>query len=73
MKENGSSPPEIVAATGCSRQTIYPLWNKWRKSKNKEKTIEVKNAADHSDMDAPLREYRKKNYKEFSLINILTR
>jgi transposase len=42
MKENGSSPTEIVAATGCSRQTIYPLWNKWKKSKNKERTIAVK-------------------------------
>jgi DNA invertase Pin-like site-specific DNA recombinase len=31
MKENGSSPTEIAAATGCSRQTIYPLWNKWKK------------------------------------------
>jgi transposase len=42
MKENGSNPTEIVAATGCSRQTIYPLWNKWKKSKNKAKTIAVK-------------------------------
>jgi transposase len=42
MKENGSSPTEIVAAAGCSRQAIYPLWNIWKKSKNKEKVIEVK-------------------------------
>jgi transposase len=42
MKENGGSPTEIVAATGCSRQVIYPLWNKWKKSRNKEKSIEVK-------------------------------
>jgi transposase len=42
MKGNGSSPREIVAATGCSRQTIYSLWNKWEKSKNKEKVIAVK-------------------------------
>jgi transposase len=42
MKENGGSPTEIVAATGCSRQTIYPLWNKWKKSRNKEKAIAVK-------------------------------
>jgi hypothetical protein len=34
MKENGGSPTEIAAATGCSRQTIYPLWNKWKKSRN---------------------------------------
>jgi transposase len=42
MKENGASPSEIVAATGCSRQTIYPLWNKWKKSKNKQRAITVK-------------------------------
>jgi transposase len=42
MKENGGSPSEIVAATGCSRQAIYPLWNNWKKSRNKEKTITVK-------------------------------
>jgi transposase len=42
MKENGGSPSEIVAATGCSRQTIYSLWNKWRRSKYKEKAVEVK-------------------------------
>ena len=42
MKENGSTPSEITAATGCSRQAIYPLWNRWKKSKNKEKTIAVK-------------------------------
>jgi transposase len=42
MKENGSSPSEIVAATGCSRQVIYPLWNNWKKSKNKEKAVAVK-------------------------------
>jgi transposase len=42
MKENGSSPTEITAATGCSRQVIYPLWNKRKKSKNKEKSIGMK-------------------------------
>ncbi|MDR2477741.1 MAG: helix-turn-helix domain-containing protein [Treponema sp.] len=35
MKENGSSPSEIAAATGCSRQAIYPLWKDWKKSKTK--------------------------------------
>jgi transposase len=42
MKENGSSPAEITAATGCSRQTIYPLWNKRTRSKNREKAVAVK-------------------------------
>jgi transposase len=42
MKENGHSPTEIVAATGCSRQAIYPLWKNWRRSKTKEKAIAVK-------------------------------
>jgi transposase len=37
MKENGSSPTEIVAATGCSRKTIYPLFERWKKSKSKDK------------------------------------
>jgi hypothetical protein len=40
--ENGSSPSAIAAATGCSRQVIYPLWNNWKKSKNKEKAAAVK-------------------------------
>jgi transposase len=42
MKENGSGAAEIAAATGCSRQAIYPLWNKWKNSKNKGKIIAVK-------------------------------
>jgi transposase len=42
MKENGGSPSEIVAATGCSRQVIYQLWNNWKKSRNKGKIITVK-------------------------------
>ncbi|MDR1030436.1 MAG: transposase [Treponema sp.] len=42
MKENGCSPSEIVATTGCSRQAIYLLWNDLKKTKNKEKTITVK-------------------------------
>jgi DNA invertase Pin-like site-specific DNA recombinase len=29
MKENGCSPMEIVQATGCFRQAIYPIWDKW--------------------------------------------
>jgi transposase len=37
MKENGYRPAEIVQATGCSRQSIYPLWNKWRNSKGRGK------------------------------------
>jgi transposase len=37
MKQNGCSPVEIVRATGCSRQSIYPLWNKWKDSKGKAK------------------------------------
>jgi transposase len=37
MKENGYGPTEIVQATGCSRQSIYPLWNKWQNSKEREK------------------------------------
>ena len=41
MKENGSSPAEIVIATSCSRQAIYPLWKNRRKSKTNEKTIAV--------------------------------
>ncbi|MDR0382907.1 MAG: hypothetical protein LBH50_02860 [Spirochaetaceae bacterium] len=48
MKENGSGPSEIAAAAGCSRQSVYPLWNKWKKSKSKfkeQKIIAVKNAA----------------------------
>jgi DNA invertase Pin-like site-specific DNA recombinase len=56
MKERGSSPSEIVAATSCSRQAIYPLWNQWKKnkSKNKEaKIIAIKNAVNHTDTDVP--------------------
>jgi transposase len=41
MKENGSSPSEITAATGCSRQSIYPLWNTWKKSKSKYKDQKI--------------------------------
>lgn len=41
MKERGSSPSEIVAATGCSRQAIYPLWNQWKKSKSKNKEAKI--------------------------------
>jgi transposase len=37
MKKNGYRPAEIVQATGCSRQSIYPLWNKWQNRKGREK------------------------------------
>jgi DNA invertase Pin-like site-specific DNA recombinase len=30
MKKNGCSPMEIVQATGCSRQVIYPIWSRWK-------------------------------------------
>ncbi|MHB9294182.1 hypothetical protein Holit_03309 [Hollandina sp. SP2] len=41
MKENGNSPPELGAPTGCSHQALYPSWNNWKKSSNKETSIEV--------------------------------
>jgi len=34
MKEGGYSEQEIVAATGCSRQVIYPLWEKYKRDKD---------------------------------------
>jgi transposase len=34
MKESGYSEDEIVAATGCSRQAIYPLWHKYKRCKD---------------------------------------
>ena len=34
MKESGYREDEIVAATGCSRQAIYPLWNKYKRCKD---------------------------------------
>jgi transposase len=37
MKKNGCRAAEIVEATGCSRQAIYPLWNTWKKSKSRHK------------------------------------
>jgi DNA invertase Pin-like site-specific DNA recombinase len=67
MKENGSSPSEITAATGCSRQSIYPLWNTWKKSKSKykdQKILAVKNAASLSDTGAPLRRHRRNRYRK---------
>jgi transposase len=36
MKENGFTEKQIIAATGCSRQAIYLLWNKWKKGKSPE-------------------------------------
>jgi transposase len=47
MKESGASENEILAATGCSRQVIYKLWNQWRECPQKhreEKVIKVKAA-----------------------------
>jgi transposase len=35
MKESGYSEQEIVAATGCSRQVIYPLWAKYKRDKDR--------------------------------------
>jgi transposase len=41
MKESGKSVSKIVTATGCSRNVVTPLWNKWIKSRsiNKEDAI----------------------------------
>jgi transposase len=41
MKEGGYSEKEIIAATGCSRQTISPLWDKYKKSENKDDLFQV--------------------------------
>jgi transposase len=42
MKESGYSEQEIVAATGCSRQVIYPLWNKYKRDKGKVFQVQVR-------------------------------
>jgi transposase len=42
MKESKYSEREIVAATGCSRQVIYPLWNKYKKNKDKVFHVQVR-------------------------------
>jgi transposase len=44
MKENGGGPAEIAAAAGCSGQTIYPLWNSWKRSRNKAQEKEIQKA-----------------------------
>jgi hypothetical protein len=67
-KQDGSSPAEIAATTGCSRQVIYPLW---KIGKNKEKSIAVKKCGRPFGYGrTPW--CRKKRYKTFSLITILT-
>jgi transposase len=42
MKESSYSEQEIVATTGCSRQVIYPLWNKYKKNKDKVFHVQVR-------------------------------
>jgi DNA invertase Pin-like site-specific DNA recombinase len=37
MKQNGCCPLEIVHATGCSRQAIYPTWNRWKSGRGQAK------------------------------------
>ena len=42
MKLNGNSAKQIAEATGCSIKTVYPLWEKYSKGKNKEDIFNVK-------------------------------
>jgi transposase len=42
MKERGYSEREIVAATGCSRQVIYPLWERYKQEKDKVFKVQVR-------------------------------
>jgi len=41
MKQSGMSAKEISDATGCSIKTVYSLWDKYQKCKNKRKFFKV--------------------------------
>jgi hypothetical protein len=42
MKLSGNTAKEISNATGCSIKTVYPLWDEYKKCKNKRNFFKVR-------------------------------